>query len=146
MKDTKPTLLEKNVTPDFIGGGCFYNKLSTDLMFLKPWASKNRASSLLHQVLSWLCGLLPGTLFPASGQRKALLQFDKDKLHWALHMWEGDSSELPARCARDPPGHHISRGRPPDAPGTALAHPSQLKNEAVIDRKSNVPAATPSSA
>lgn len=108
-------ITRKNVTPDSIGGGCFYNKLSTDLMFLKPWASKNGASSLLHQVLSWLCGLLPGAPFPASGQRKARLQFDEDKLPRALHVWEGDSSESPARCARDPLAHHVSCGRPPDA-------------------------------
>lgn len=48
---------QKNVTPDVIGGGCFY-KFSTDLMFLKPLASKQRASSLLHHVLPQLWGLL----------------------------------------------------------------------------------------
>lgn len=41
----------KSVTPDLSGGECFYNKLSTDLMFLKPWASNNRAPSAPSAVL-----------------------------------------------------------------------------------------------
>lgn len=36
---------QRTITPDFIGGGCFYNKFSTDLMFLKLLASKQRAFS-----------------------------------------------------------------------------------------------------
>lgn len=48
---------QKNVTPDLIGGGCFYNKFSTDLMFLKLLASKQRAFSLLHHMLPRLWGL-----------------------------------------------------------------------------------------
>lgn len=47
---------QKNITPDLIGGRCFY-KFSTDLMFLKLLASKQRAFSLLQHVLPRLWGL-----------------------------------------------------------------------------------------
>lgn len=47
----------RNVKQDLTGEGYFYNKLSSDLMFLKPWASQNRAPSFPMQVVSGLRGL-----------------------------------------------------------------------------------------
>lgn len=55
-------------------------------MFRKPWASKNRAPSLLHQVLSWLWVLAMGVPLSVPVRRTAPLQFDLDELHQALQL------------------------------------------------------------
>lgn len=79
-------ITRRNVTPDLSGEGCLYNKLGADLMFRKPWASKNRAPSLLHQVLSWLWVLAMGVPLSVPVRRTAPLQFDLDELHQALQL------------------------------------------------------------
>lgn len=74
---------EKTVTPDLIGGGCFYNKFSTDLMLLS-FQAKSIFLSALHHMLPWLWGLF---------------QNQKDVLHryhcfWNKGIWQSTKYHL----------------------------------------------------
>lgn len=130
----------RNVKQDLTGEGYFYSKLSTDLTFLKPWASQNRAPSFLMQVVSWLRGLLTGSSLRSVRTSAVRLGQAPPSSPCVGQRQFGITSPM----CKGPCGPRTS-GRPPDPSGTAPAHPSQLKNERVIGRRSITPTATPRS-